>query len=343
MSLSELVGGIVAGAAQDVGDVEVVVGRANTLMRQMQYKVPAKSLGKAESCRHIIAVELAFCIESRPFSKAHLIQLAGVAPRDFQSALNLCASFLQVTLTKVAALDVLSVQIDTSLRPAALAVLDDYNRQYVSKLDAARRANIDLSSQVYQAAAFFVAALLQKRKPPLDRRRIIEAAGVDTAAFKTVEKSMLAVLGNDAPKLAAGPIEPSSRPLGAAQGQVQGRIETQAQPAAVNSLLGPQTARAVSVSAISRQIPAAVVTSSLPPAIPRPPASSAVRSVGAVPRVEDKRRASLGLVADSSALRIAEQAEAEAESLRKQENERASYEKARSKILASRKRPAPES
>ena len=349
MSSEQLVSGIVSASALNATDCAVVVSRTNTLLRQMHNKIPIKVLGKAESCRHLVAIELAFRVENRPFNKPHFSQLLGsVSPKDFQHAVNLSCTFLQITLAKVSALDVLSVQIDASLRPAAVALLEDYNRRYVSQLDAARSASIDLNSPVYQAAAFYVAAVLQKRKPPLDRKRIIEATEVESSAFRTVEKSMLEKLGGDGAKNAHQPKIASKRPLPSAPTSDSSHSRLAVRPAAraldgggansstatSNSLLlkAPASVSIVGGSTINSEI-----NSDSTDKLPMPPPT---RSIGAIPRQDqEKRRASLGLVADPAAQRLEERAAAEIEAQRKKDDERAKYEKDRLKIL-SRKRPA---
>ena len=353
---------LVTQAAQDVKDVDVVVSRANTLLRQMEYKVP-RVLNKAEGCRVVLAVELAFRSEGRPFDKALLCQRAGsLSQKEYQHAINLSAKLLQLSLNRVPAIEILSVQIDATLRAPALAVLDDYNRLYVSKLDSARRSHVDLSSAVYQAAAFVVASVLQRRKPPIDRKRVIEAAEVDSSAFRAAERSMIEVL--------PGAVDATSK-SGASGAVKRGATKTS------GSSSGLRVSDVVSTVAIASTSTDSSMSSSgrpplpsssrirsalsLPPAVPgqgqgqshgktvafeapeslEPPPT---RSVPAIPRQDqERRRVSLGLdAADPHAQRLAAEAEASAELLRRKEEQRLSYEKAREKILSRKRKERPE-
>lgn len=286
-----------------------------------------------------------------------------MSQKEYQHAINLSAKLLQLSLNRVPAIEILSVQIDATLRAPALAVLDDYNRLYVSKLDSARRSHVDLSSAVYQAAAFVVASVLQRRKPPIDRKRVIEAAEVDSSAFRAAERSMIEVL--------PGAVDVTSK--SAASGVAKrGATKTSGSSSSghrladvVSTVANASTSTVSTMSSSGRPpLPSSSrirSTLSLPPAVPgqgqgqshgktvafeapeslEPPPT---RSVPAIPRQDqERRRVSLGLdAADPQAQRLAAEAEAAAELLRRKEEERLCYEKAREKILSRKRKERPE-
>jgi len=376
--MGDLVKGLVETIAVDTVSTEGTIGRANTFLRQMKYKIPlAKTLGRADNYRHVLAVELAFRSENRLFNK-ELLQRSSNAltNKEYQQALNMCASLLQVTYNKPSAMDVLSVQFDASLRQAAFSVLDDYNRLYVSQLDPARRTHHDLKSNVYQAAAYFVASVLQKRKPQFDRRRIIEAAEVESSQFNKVEKSMMLVIvpvnkGHaQAPAKQETLVERSEGAISRGADQVLHQATQNSSHPKFESHRQQQQVLSssinVGIAAIRQPIkrptlnlratislgdagasgstsegtfcPPLDLSTNLPSSS-LPPLPPSARTVGAVPRLEhDRRLSSLGITADPQAQRLADEAEAYAEMQRRKEEERASYLRTRSKIVAGAKR-----
>jgi len=376
--MGDLVTGLVEAIVVDTMSTEGTIGRANTFLRQMKYKIPlAKTLGRADNYRHVLAVELAFRSENRLFNK-ELLQRSSNAltSKEYQQALNMCASVLRVAFNKPSAMDVLSVQFDASLRHAAFSVLDDYNRLYVSQLDPARRTHHDIQSNVYQAAAYFVASVLQKRKPQFDRRRIIEAAEVESSQFNKVEKSMMQVIvpmnkgHGQAPAKQETHGEKSEEAMirctdqvllhQATQNSSHPKVESQrhqqhSSNSSINSgiaAMRPPTKRPIlNLRAPNSDVAGAsgstaegtfcppLDLSTNIPSSSLPPLPSLARTVGAVPRLEhDRRLSSLGITADPQAQRLVDEAEAYAEKQRRKEEERASYLRTRSKIVADAKR-----
>lgn len=340
-------------------DLTAIVAKAMELQRKMSFKVPKKALGKGEAVRHVVAVDLACRVCGVPYDKVLLASKSSLNGKDYQQIVNVAKNYLELVVVKVAPLEILSIQFDAALKAAALEVLEDYSRLYVSKLDAARSSNIDLSSDVYQAAAFLVASVLRNRKPALDRKRIIEVAEVDPSAFKTVEKSLMAVLapnekdGTDKKKVAVGVKKTSSKgslssssssAAAAASSSSSSLSSSLSQAKNGVGLIKPKTISirpidiklAAEASMMSEAVGAAALLSS-ENASER--LMNQARHVGAIQRNdEEKRRASLGLLVDTEAQRAAVAAAAAAEAQRKKDEERASFELYKTSLLTKRKR-----
>jgi len=339
-------------------DLTAIVSKAMELQRKMSFKVPKKALGKGEAVRHVVAVDLACRVCGVPYDKVLLASKSNLNVKDYQQIVNVAKNYLELVVVKVAPLEILSIQFDAALKAAALEVLEDYSRLYVSKLDAARSSNIDLSSDVYQAAAFLVASVLRNRKPALDRKRIIEVAEVDPSAFKTVEKSLMAVLapnekdGTDKKKVAVGvkktsskgSLSSSSSSAAAAASSSSSLSSSLSQAKSGVGLIKPKTISirpidiklAAEASMMSEAFGAAALLSSENTS---ERLMNQARHVGAIQRNdEEKRRASLGLLVDTEAQRAAVAAAAAAEAQRKKDEERASFELYKTSLLTKRKR-----
>ena len=146
----------------NIGDHKRVSEKALELCRKMTTWVPLGALGKAKSCKHLVAIELACRSLNKLFSRDKLIELSRVGSKDFQQAVNNSKSLLKLTFTKTAAIDILAVQAGVEYKKPALELLEEYRRNYVEKLDKARQALINLESAEYQAAAFLVVSRSKK-------------------------------------------------------------------------------------------------------------------------------------------------------------------------------------
>ena len=328
-------------------DVTMIVAKAMELQRKMSFKVPKKALGKGDVVRHVVAVDLACRVCGVPYDKVLLASKSGLNCKDYQQIVNVAKNYLELVVVKVAALEVLSIQFDVALKTAALEVLKDYSRLYVTKLDAARSINIDLSSDVYQAAAFFVASVLRNRKPALDRRRIIEVAEVDSSAFRTVEKSLMVVLapgekdGSDKKKMAVGLKKKSSKwSSSSSSSSSSSLLHAQSNVGLIKPKtisIRPIDIKLAADASTTREAAGAAALLSSEKTSER--LMNQARHVGAIQRNDDeKRRASLGLLVDTEAQRAAEAASVAAEAQRKKDEERASFELYKTSLLTKRKR-----
>jgi hypothetical protein len=327
-------------------DVTMIVAKAMELQRKMSFKVPKKALGKGDVVRHVVAVDLACRVCGVPYDKVLLASKSGLSCKDYQQIVNVAKNYLELVVVKVAALEVLSIQFDVALKTAALEVLEDYSRLYVTKLDAARSTNIDLSSDVYQAAAFFVASVLRNRKPALDRRRIIEVAEVDSSAFRTVEKSLMVVLapgekdGSDKKKMAVGLKKKSSKWSSSSSSSSSSLLHAQSNVGLIKPKtisIRPIDIKLAADASTTREAAGAAALLSSEKTSER--LMNQARHVGAIQRNDDeKRRASLGLLVDTEAQRAAEAASVAAEAQRKKDEERASFELYKTSLLTKRKR-----
>ena len=164
--------------------VNDICDKGSEILRKMNDRVPSGALGKAKSCTHILAVELACRVLNVSFNRDKLMAQTNVSSADFAQALNNCKSLLRLTFTKTSAIDVLSVQFGASLKGPALDLLREYQRLYVDRLDRARQVLIDLTAAEYQTAAYFLVA--KQKKVVLDKKRLLEATEVAARLFHTV-------------------------------------------------------------------------------------------------------------------------------------------------------------
>ena len=163
-----------------------ICDKVSEIMRKINDRVPAGALGKAKACPHILAVELACRSLNVMFSKERLMAQTSVSTKDVTQALTNCKSLLRLTFEKASAIDILSMQFGASHKSAALALLAEYRRLYVARLDKSRQLLVDLNASEYQTAAYFLAA--KQKKAPLDKRKLLEATEVPTQLFgKIVE------------------------------------------------------------------------------------------------------------------------------------------------------------
>lgn len=96
-------------------------------------------------------------------------------------------------------MEVLAIRFGVSLKPLALKNLEEYKRIQTNRSDKGiitDKAN--LTTSVYQAAAYFVASKMKGVK--IDKARVVQIAEVDINLFNTVVKSMSEKLMSTKPK-----------------------------------------------------------------------------------------------------------------------------------------------
>jgi hypothetical protein len=143
-------------------DREAVQSKAAELLRMMEWKIPVGGLRKADACRHLIAIEFACRLKGIAFSKEKLLQQTRIDSKDYQQEFVKCKTIMQLSWQKMAIVDVLAVQFGENLKAPALHLLAEYKRLYVDTLNKSRQVLEDLTSPVYNAAAFFLAAKQKK-------------------------------------------------------------------------------------------------------------------------------------------------------------------------------------
>ena len=161
-----------------------VCDKASAILRKINDKVPARTLGKCRSCPHIIAIELACRCLGVIFFKEKLLAQTNVPAKDLLQALTNCKSILRLSFPRAAAIDILSVQFGVKLKSFALELLQDYRRLYVDHLDPLRQQLIDLSAAEYQTAAYYVVA--KQRKVNVDKRKLLQATEVSSPLFHKI-------------------------------------------------------------------------------------------------------------------------------------------------------------
>lgn len=150
-------------------DPLLIMDKTKEFLRLLQMKLPAGCLQKAEACRHIIAIELACRVENVPFEKSRLLRLSSVNANEYKRSLNTCKTVLNLTWNAVAIFHVLAIQYGDDLRAEAQNILSEYKLTQ-SNSGKFRTINLDVTSSLYQSAAFFLAA---KRKKVIDRFTIV--------------------------------------------------------------------------------------------------------------------------------------------------------------------------
>ena len=174
---------------------EDVVEAARDLMRLMHLKLQPGSLRRAECCRHVLALDLASLTASEPCKRESLLLHAGIPNKDYSQALMMCKNILNIK-TNESVVQSLSILCGCeSIVEVVSDLLEKYEANYVSKLVSDRRKNINLESSVYQAAAFLLATKL--RKVAIDKRRVVEAAGVQNSVFYQVYDSIAKFASED--------------------------------------------------------------------------------------------------------------------------------------------------
>ena len=172
-------------------DSSLVMGKAREILRLLNMRMPSGCLKKAEACRHIIAIEIACRMTNISFDKNKLVAQAPVNSKVYQDTLLKCKNVLNLKWEASSVIDVLAVQFGLQLKTVATTVLEQYRVLYVDKLEKIRQAHVDLTSPVYQAAAFYVGA--KSKKVNLDKNKIAQMAEVDVSFFRTVIDSMIKV------------------------------------------------------------------------------------------------------------------------------------------------------
>ena len=185
---------ILENVANDLNLRRNIVEKAKDLLRHLSLKLENGTLKKAERCRHVIALDIACFVmqESRP--KEDFLKHAGIGKQDYSHAIMLCKTCLNL-IKKEGILEVLGLQFNApSLVNVANAILNQYRLNYVDKLHISQQMNINLSSLEHQTAAFFLAA--KRSKMSIDKEKLFETAGINSARFKQVYDALVQRLGN---------------------------------------------------------------------------------------------------------------------------------------------------
>ena len=139
-----------------------VLAKTKEVLRLLNMRMPCGALKKAEVCRHIIAIEIACRLLNVSFDKNKLVLQSTLKMKSYQEALISCKNVLKVKWQTANIMDVLSVQFGVQHKTAAYSLLDKYQTEYVDKLNTNRQSFVDISSPVYQAAAYYIASKSQK-------------------------------------------------------------------------------------------------------------------------------------------------------------------------------------
>jgi len=216
-----------------------ICDKVREILRKINDRVPAGALGRAKACPHILAVELACRSLNVMFSKERLMAQTSVSAKDITQALTNCKSLLRLTFAKASAMDILSMQFGAGHRGAALALLADYQRLYVDRLDKARQLLVDLTAPEYQTAAYFLAA--KQKKACVDKRKLLEATEVSSQLFLKIVSDLEKVCSQAAAGAGASAGAGAGLGAGEARAGAAGGLASNASAAARVSLGGKRS------------------------------------------------------------------------------------------------------
>jgi hypothetical protein len=141
--------------------IHSVVGKVQEILRMLRIRVPSGQLKKAEICRHLFAIEIACQLLNLSVEKSKLVSQAPVSFKIYQEGLINCKRQLEVK-NEYDIMQMLAVKFGTTLKSAALNVLDRYEKLYIEKLDKNRRRLVSINLPECQAAAFYIVATKNK-------------------------------------------------------------------------------------------------------------------------------------------------------------------------------------
>lgn len=141
--------------------IHSVMGKVQEILRMLRIRVPIGQLKRAEMCRHLFAIEIACQLLNLPLEKSKLLSQAPVSFKIYQEALINCKRQLEVK-NEYDVMQMLAVKFDTTLKSAALSVLDRYEKLFIEKLDKNRRRLVSINLPECQAAAFYIVATKNK-------------------------------------------------------------------------------------------------------------------------------------------------------------------------------------
>lgn len=167
-----------------------VISKSNELHRLSTIKMPTNN--KTERAKVMVLLELSCRLLKVSFSTQKLRQMSkdnGISSSEFQKALATFKNVLNLKIDQTTStLDVLSLRFDHFLKSEATKILEKYRVEYVSQLPLKRAEVIDLSSPLYEAVAFALAA--KEKNIKIDKKAIVEAGDLETKAFKMLFDEM---------------------------------------------------------------------------------------------------------------------------------------------------------
>jgi hypothetical protein len=140
-----------------------VIDKAKELLRKLNSKLPPGSLGRAESSRPVLAVEIACKVTSTPLQRGQVQKVCILGDADYTKALTTCKAALGVTWASTNIEQVLTMQYSAELVEQIAPIIECFRVNYYNDLPAVSRAYVKLDSSLYKCAAFYVAATSNKQ------------------------------------------------------------------------------------------------------------------------------------------------------------------------------------
>lgn len=139
---------------------ESLIDKVKETLRKMQNKLSPGALGKAESSRTLLAIEIA-CRQTGTMFERGQLRHSSVGDNEYQKALNTTKAILGISNFRNVA-DILSMQFSQALVEESKPILAKYETLCVRKMPAEMKRYVDISSPLYVCASFYVAALIKK-------------------------------------------------------------------------------------------------------------------------------------------------------------------------------------
>lgn len=144
-----------------VASVPIVVEKSLQMMRRIEQT--HLNINKSfRSYRQILALEISCRIANVPFNKTTLLTTMKVPEREYNQALTTLKRVLNLSWASIPVIEVLATKFGVTFKNRAFHIIEQYKTHYMSGLDKSVQVNIDLSSPEYHAAAFFLAAKMEK-------------------------------------------------------------------------------------------------------------------------------------------------------------------------------------
>ena len=135
-----------------------VSDKSKEIFRKLLVKLPVGMLGRAESCRATISVDIACKLTNTPVQRNLVLKNISIGETEYSRILNTCRVALGVSWSTPNVEQVLSVQFNPELVEQIKPILDIFNNDYVRKLPVESRIYVKIDSALYKCAAFCVAA-----------------------------------------------------------------------------------------------------------------------------------------------------------------------------------------
>lgn len=143
-----------------------LLDKTKEMLRKLSFKLPPGTLGKAESCRLIVAIEIACGVTNVPTQRTELVKMCSLNESEYSKLLMTCKTALGVSWSTASIEQVLSLKYSPEVVGKIQPILAKYEQLLVKKLPEQSRCYVNLDSNLYKCAAFCVALMENKQVIP---------------------------------------------------------------------------------------------------------------------------------------------------------------------------------